>query len=80
MSYTFLFWLPLYITSVGECVRPGPPSHYHPCPPDPSLCPPTDHLDARSAGELSTLFDVGGIFGEFLLRLAAPSHPHTPAA
>lgn len=23
-----------------------------------------DHLDARQAGELSTLFDVGGIFGE----------------
>ncbi|XP_058433202.1 glucose-6-phosphate exchanger SLC37A1 isoform X4 [Marmota monax] len=37
VSYTFLFWLPLYITSV-------------------------DHLDAKKAGELSTLFDVGGIF------------------
>lgn len=24
----------------------------------------TDHLDAKKAGELSTLFDVGGIFGE----------------
>lgn len=23
-----------------------------------------DHLDAKKAGELSTLFDVGGIFGE----------------
>ncbi|KAI5182248.1 Glucose-6-Phosphate Exchanger Slc37A1 [Manis pentadactyla] len=41
VSYTFLFWLPLYITSV-------------------------DHLDARKAGELSTLFDVGGIFGGIL--------------
>uniref|UniRef100_A0A673T5X4 Solute carrier family 37 member 1 n=1 Tax=Suricata suricatta TaxID=37032 RepID=A0A673T5X4_SURSU len=41
VSYTFLFWLPLYITSV-------------------------DHLDARQAGELSTLFDVGGIFGGIL--------------
>lgn len=39
VSYTFLFWLPLYITNV-------------------------DHLDAKKAGELSTLFDVGGIFGE----------------
>ncbi|XP_029434457.1 glucose-6-phosphate exchanger SLC37A1 isoform X2 [Rhinatrema bivittatum] len=38
VSYTFLFWLPLYITSV-------------------------DHLDAKKAGDLSTLFDVGGIFG-----------------
>ncbi|XP_037687218.1 glucose-6-phosphate exchanger SLC37A1 isoform X2 [Choloepus didactylus] len=41
VSYTFLFWLPLYITSV-------------------------DHLDAKKAGELSTLFDVGGIFGGVL--------------
>lgn len=41
VSYTFLFWLPLYITSVG-------------------------HLDAQRAGELSTLFDVGGIFGGIL--------------
>ncbi|XP_054556230.1 glucose-6-phosphate exchanger SLC37A1 isoform X2 [Talpa occidentalis] len=41
VSYTFLFWLPLYITSV-------------------------DHLDAQRAGELSTLFDVGGIFGGIL--------------
>ncbi|XP_058379142.1 glucose-6-phosphate exchanger SLC37A1 isoform X1 [Diceros bicornis minor] len=41
VSYTFLFWLPLYITNV-------------------------DHLDAQKAGELSTLFDVGGIFGGIL--------------
>ncbi|XP_011892758.1 PREDICTED: glycerol-3-phosphate transporter isoform X3 [Cercocebus atys] len=41
VSYTFLFWLPLYITNV-------------------------DHLDAKKAGELSTLFDVGGIFGGIL--------------
>ncbi|XP_003463968.2 glucose-6-phosphate exchanger SLC37A1 isoform X1 [Cavia porcellus] len=41
VSYTFLFWLPLYITSV-------------------------DHLDAQRAGELSTLFDVGGLFGGIL--------------
>jgi hypothetical protein len=26
----------------------------------------TDHLDAQKAGELSTLFDVGGIFGKFM--------------
>ncbi|KFQ75624.1 Glycerol-3-phosphate transporter, partial [Phaethon lepturus] len=38
VSYTFLFWLPLYITNV-------------------------EHLDAKRAGDLSTLFDVGGIFG-----------------
>ncbi|XP_053561681.1 glucose-6-phosphate exchanger SLC37A1 [Bombina bombina] len=41
VSYTFLFWLPLYITSVG-------------------------HMDVRRAGDLSTLFDVGGIFGGIL--------------
>ncbi|KAM4689840.1 glucose-6-phosphate exchanger SLC37A1-like, partial [Rhinophrynus dorsalis] len=41
VSYTFLFWLPLYITNVG-------------------------HMDARQAGDLSTLFDVGGIIGGIL--------------
>lgn len=44
VSYTFLFWLPLYITNV-------------------------EHLDARRAGDLSTLFDVGGIFGGILAGL-----------
>ncbi|ROL54902.1 Glucose-6-phosphate exchanger SLC37A1 [Anabarilius grahami] len=38
VSYTFLFWLPLYITKAA-------------------------HLDAKKAGDLSTLFDVGGIVG-----------------
>ncbi|KAK2089901.1 hypothetical protein P7K49_032567 [Saguinus oedipus] len=46
VSYTFLFWLPLYITNV-------------------------DHLDAKQAGELSTLFDVGGIFGELVKTCSA---------
>ncbi|XP_070294212.1 glucose-6-phosphate exchanger SLC37A1 [Salvelinus sp. IW2-2015] len=41
VSYTFLFWLPLYITKAA-------------------------HLDAKTAGELSTLFDVGGIVGGIL--------------
>ncbi|XP_063161384.1 glucose-6-phosphate exchanger SLC37A1 [Candoia aspera] len=44
VSYTFIFWLPLYITSV-------------------------EHLDAKTAGDLSTLFDVGGIFGGILAGL-----------
>ncbi|NWU30862.1 G6PT2 protein, partial [Dyaphorophyia castanea] len=44
VSYTFLFWLPLYITNV-------------------------EHLDAKRAGDLSTLFDVGGIFGLISDRL-----------
>uniref|UniRef100_A0A8C8M8U4 Major facilitator superfamily (MFS) profile domain-containing protein n=1 Tax=Oncorhynchus tshawytscha TaxID=74940 RepID=A0A8C8M8U4_ONCTS len=41
VSYTFLFWLPLFITKAA-------------------------HLDAKKAGELSTLFDVGGIVGGIL--------------
>uniref|UniRef100_A0AAY4BUE1 Major facilitator superfamily (MFS) profile domain-containing protein n=1 Tax=Denticeps clupeoides TaxID=299321 RepID=A0AAY4BUE1_9TELE len=41
VSYTFLFWLPLYITKAA-------------------------HLDAKRAGDLSTLFDVGGIIGGIL--------------
>ncbi|XP_056611569.1 glucose-6-phosphate exchanger SLC37A1 [Triplophysa dalaica] len=41
VSYTFLFWLPLYITKAA-------------------------HLDAKTAGDLSTLFDVGGIVGGIL--------------
>ncbi|XP_053184856.1 glucose-6-phosphate exchanger SLC37A1 [Scomber japonicus] len=41
VSYTFLFWLPLYITKAA-------------------------HLDAKRAGDLSTLFDVGGIVGGIL--------------
>uniref|UniRef100_A0AAX7VIK9 Major facilitator superfamily (MFS) profile domain-containing protein n=1 Tax=Astatotilapia calliptera TaxID=8154 RepID=A0AAX7VIK9_ASTCA len=41
VSYTFLFWLPLYITKAA-------------------------HLDAKKAGDLSTLFDVGGIVGGVL--------------
>ncbi|XP_062862369.1 glucose-6-phosphate exchanger SLC37A1 [Trichomycterus rosablanca] len=41
VSYTFLFWLPLYITKAA-------------------------HLNAKKAGDLSTLFDVGGIVGGVL--------------
>ncbi|KAM6934618.1 glucose-6-phosphate exchanger SLC37A1 [Xenentodon cancila] len=44
VSYTFLFWLPLYITKAA-------------------------HLDAKKAGDLSTLFDVGGIVGGVLAGL-----------
>ncbi|GCC40968.1 hypothetical protein chiPu_0024785, partial [Chiloscyllium punctatum] len=36
VSYTFLFWLPLYISSVA-------------------------HMNPKAAGDVSTLFDVGGI-------------------
>uniref|UniRef100_A0A8C5CAT3 Glucose-6-phosphate exchanger SLC37A2 n=1 Tax=Gadus morhua TaxID=8049 RepID=A0A8C5CAT3_GADMO len=38
VSYTFLYWLPLYISNVA-------------------------HFDAKAAGDMSTLFDVGGILG-----------------
>lgn len=38
VSYTFLYWLPLYISNVA-------------------------HFKAKEAGDMSTLFDVGGIVG-----------------
>ncbi|NWS35950.1 G6PT3 protein, partial [Polioptila caerulea] len=38
VSYTFLYWLPLYIVNIA-------------------------HFSAKEAGDLSTLFDVGGILG-----------------
>ncbi|XP_051903154.1 glucose-6-phosphate exchanger SLC37A2 isoform X1 [Hippocampus zosterae] len=38
VSYTFLYWLPLYISNVA-------------------------HFEAKEAGDMSTLFDVGGIVG-----------------
>ncbi|MBN3300466.1 G6PT3 protein, partial [Amia calva] len=41
VSYTFLYWLPLYIANVA-------------------------HFEAKAAGDLSTLFDVGGILGGIL--------------
>ncbi|XP_064124968.1 glucose-6-phosphate exchanger SLC37A2 [Loxodonta africana] len=44
VSYTFLYWLPLYIFNVA-------------------------HFDAKEAGNLSTLFDVGGIIGGILAGL-----------
>ncbi|XP_033834243.1 glucose-6-phosphate exchanger SLC37A2 [Periophthalmus magnuspinnatus] len=44
VSYTFLFWLPLYISNVA-------------------------HFDAKEAGDMSTLFDVGGIVGGILAGL-----------
>ncbi|XP_054989991.1 glucose-6-phosphate exchanger SLC37A2 isoform X2 [Sorex araneus] len=44
VSYTFLYWLPLYIFNVA-------------------------HFSAKEAGDLSTLFDVGGIIGGILAGL-----------
>ncbi|XP_013881720.1 glucose-6-phosphate exchanger SLC37A2 [Austrofundulus limnaeus] len=41
VSYTFLYWLPLYISNVA-------------------------HFKAKEAGDMSTLFDVGGILGGIL--------------
>ncbi|TNM84455.1 glucose-6-phosphate exchanger SLC37A2 [Takifugu rubripes] len=46
VSYTFLYWLPLYISNVV-------------------------HFDAKDAGDLSTLFDVGGIVGGILAGLVS---------
>ncbi|XP_015281130.1 PREDICTED: sugar phosphate exchanger 2 isoform X1 [Gekko japonicus] len=44
VSYTFLYWLPLYIVNVA-------------------------HFSAKKAGDMSTLFDVGGIIGGILAGL-----------
>ncbi|KYO35816.1 glucose-6-phosphate exchanger SLC37A2 isoform X1 [Alligator mississippiensis] len=44
VSYTFLYWLPLYIVNVA-------------------------HFGAKEAGDLSTLFDAGGILGGILSGL-----------
>ncbi|CAF90841.1 unnamed protein product, partial [Tetraodon nigroviridis] len=74
VSYTFLFWLPLYITKAGE-MAPGPSltpadwggSRRGPAQSDRSSASlTTAHLDAKKAGDLSTLFDVGGIVGGIL--------------
>ncbi|KAK5858309.1 hypothetical protein PBY51_002457 [Eleginops maclovinus] len=46
VSYTFLYWLPLYISNVA-------------------------HFDAKEAGDMSTLFDVGGIFGGIMAGLVS---------
>ncbi|EPY88767.1 hypothetical protein CB1_000154012 [Camelus ferus] len=46
VSYTFLYWLPLYIFNVV-------------------------HFSAKEAGDLSTLFDVGGIIGGILAGLVS---------
>ncbi|XP_060106572.1 glucose-6-phosphate exchanger SLC37A2 isoform X2 [Heteronotia binoei] len=44
VSYTFLYWLPLYIVNVA-------------------------HFSAKKAGDMSTLFDAGGIIGGILAGL-----------
>ncbi|KAL7981483.1 hypothetical protein Chor_002379 [Crotalus horridus] len=44
VSYTFLYWLPLYIVNVAR-------------------------LSAKEAGDMSTLFDVGGIIGGIMAGL-----------
>ncbi|XP_065818826.1 glucose-6-phosphate exchanger SLC37A2 [Labrus bergylta] len=46
VSYTFLYWLPLYISNVA-------------------------HFDAKQAGDLSTLFDAGGIVGGIMAGLVS---------
>ncbi|XP_060035793.1 glucose-6-phosphate exchanger SLC37A2 isoform X2 [Erinaceus europaeus] len=48
VSYTFLYWLPLYIFNVA-------------------------HFGAKEAGDLSTLFDVGGIIGGIVAGLISDS-------
>lgn len=64
VSYTFLYWLPLYIVNVGEFSGRGRRERAgrreHLLTPLLSLAA---HFSAKEAGDLSTLFDVGGILG-----------------
>ncbi|XP_028839336.1 glucose-6-phosphate exchanger SLC37A2 [Denticeps clupeoides] len=46
VSYTFLYWLPLYIANAA-------------------------HFDPKKAGDMSTLFDLGGILGGILAGLVS---------
>ncbi|NXK00827.1 G6PT3 protein, partial [Corythaixoides concolor] len=64
VSYTFLYWLPLYIVNVGEFSEPA--RRERACRGKHLLIPllsPAAHFSAKEAGDLSTLFDVGGILG-----------------
>ena len=64
VSYTFLYWLPLYIVNVGEFL--GVVRQEQACPGEHLLTPLLSlaaHFGAKEAGDLSTLFDAGGILG-----------------
>ncbi len=72
VSYTFLYWLPLYISNVGK----NPSSHYlvftrflaqMNCQKSHGVCSLLANFDPKEAGDLSTLFDVGGIVGKYVL-------------
>lgn len=66
VSYTFLYWLPLYIVNVGELLEMAEQSRVDSAPPHLASHPaplPAAHFGAKEAGDLSTLFDVGGILG-----------------
>lgn len=69
VSYTFLYWLPLYISNVGQYSHTCREKKYQLVNTDTHavfICfPLTAHFDAREAGDLSTLFDVGGIVGKY---------------
>lgn len=64
VSYTFLYWLPLYIVNVGEDFGDNMmgASPARGASPHLALLP-AAHFGAKKAGDLSTLFDVGGILG-----------------
>ncbi len=76
VSYTFLYWLPLYIANVGK--NPLPDSliftrflaqmNYQkiPCQKSHWVCSLLANFDPKEAGDLSTLFDVGGIVGKYV--------------
>ncbi|NWQ90458.1 G6PT3 protein, partial [Burhinus bistriatus] len=64
VSYTFLYWLPLYIVNIGEFL--GRVRWEQAWQGEQLLIPLlylAAHFSAKEAGDLSTLFDVGGILG-----------------
>ncbi|NXS73558.1 G6PT3 protein, partial [Pandion haliaetus] len=72
VSYTFLYWLPLYIVNVGEFLRTARQERAwqgeHLLTPLLSLAA---HFGAKEAGDLSTLFDAGGILGGIFAGLVS---------
>ncbi|NXT23655.1 G6PT3 protein, partial [Syrrhaptes paradoxus] len=74
VSYTFLYWLPLYIVNVGEVLLGGTARRGRAWSiSSPPLLLLTAHFSAKEAGDLSTLFDVGGILGGIFAGLISDS-------
>lgn len=73
VSYTFLYWLPLYIANVGKnstsnpLVKTKTTFYNQKIETDDCSLVLLAHFDPKHAGDLSTLFDVGGIVGKHMM-------------